>query len=83
MTIIMPSTAKLTFPPAFNKKNTGTPTRVAAPKQSNCLFVKLKKIFDFTRVKSRGTGIYATNSYTSLLGIVNGHGKHFSQAFLS
>lgn len=61
MTIIMPSTAKLTFPLAFNRKNTGTPIRAADPKQSNCRFVKLNKIFDFTRVKSRGTGIYATN----------------------
>lgn len=62
----MPSTAKLTFPLVFNKKNTGTPIRAADPKQSNCRFVKLNKIFDFTRVKSRGTGIYATNQLTSL-----------------
>ena len=40
----------------INAKNTGKPTRAAAPKQSNCRFVRLKRIFDLTFDKSRGVG---------------------------
>ena len=55
------------------RKNTGTPMAAAAPKQSSCLFVRLKKIFDLTRERSRGTGIYAAKLLTSFLSVPTAH----------
>lgn len=63
MTIIMDSAARLTFPVALTRKKIGTPMSAAAPKQSNCRFVRLKNTFVFTLVRSRGTGIYAAKQF--------------------
>ena len=67
MTIIMDSAARLTFPVALTRKKIGTPMSAAAPKQSNCLFVRLKNTFVFTLVRSRGTGIYAAKQFPPFL----------------
>ena len=66
MTRIIPSAARLTFPAAFRRKKKGTPMSAAAPKQINCLFVRLNRTFDFTLVRSRGIEIYALIQITSL-----------------
>ena len=63
MTIIMDSAARLTFPVALTRKKLGAPLSAAAPKQSNCRFVRLKNTFVFTLVRSRGTGIYAAKQF--------------------
>ena len=59
MTIIMPIAATETFPSFLSRKKDGTPMSAAAPKQMSCLFVRLKTSFDLTRVRSRGTEMYA------------------------
>lgn len=51
--------ARLMFPVLLIKKKDGTPMSAATEKQMSCLFVRLKKTFDFTRVRSLGTEIYA------------------------
>lgn len=56
ITIIIQITATLIFPYFFIRKKTGKPINAPIPKQINCLFVRLNNIFDFTRVRSRGTG---------------------------
>ena len=61
MMIIMPIAARDTLPDCFHRKKAGTPTSAPAPQQRSCRFVRLKNTFDFTRVKSRGTEIYAAN----------------------
>lgn len=66
MSRIIPSAARLTFPAAFRRKKKGTPMSAAAPKQINCLFVRLNRTFDFTLVRSRGIEIYALVQITSL-----------------
>ena len=59
ITPIMVRAAKLTFPPLFTRKNSGTPTAAAMEKQISYRFVRLKNIFDLTLLKSLGTDIYA------------------------
>ena len=56
---IIPMEARLMFPVLLIKKKDGTPMSAAIEKQMSCLFVRLKKTFDFTRVRSLGTEIYA------------------------
>ena len=56
---IMPIAASDVLPMRFSKKKDGTPKSAPAPKQISWRLVRLKKIFDLTRVRSRGTGIYA------------------------
>ena len=56
---IMPRDATLVFATVFRAKKDGRPMTAAVPKQRSCLFVRLKSIFDLTRERSRGTGIYA------------------------
>lgn len=56
---IIPMTARLVLPERFIRKNAGTPMSAAAPKQTSCRFVSPKNTLDFTRVRSRGTEIYA------------------------
>jgi hypothetical protein len=41
----------------------------ATEKQISCLFVRLKNTFDFTRVRSLGTEIYADNMFSSFLSV--------------
>lgn len=77
MTIIMPIAAKLIFPLLFSKKKNGTPMSAAPPKHINWRFVKLKNTFDLTLVKSRGTGIYAANYFTSISGKLRLSGASF------
>ena len=59
MTTIMHMTAVLTLEKCLTAKNSGTPISAPMPKHMSCLFVRLKSTFVFTRVRSRGTGIYA------------------------
>lgn len=66
MIIIMPIAAKDTLPVCFSRKKAGTPTSAPAPKQRSCRFVRLKNTLGFTRVRSRGTEIYAANLNPSL-----------------
>jgi hypothetical protein len=62
----MPSVAKLIFGlMLFNKKNNGTPTIAASPKQIICLFVKFRNTLVLTFVKSLGIDIYADISSPS------------------
>ncbi len=59
MASIMQSAAVVVPVLPRSKKNSGTPMRSAAPKQSSCRFVRLKSTFDLTRVKSLGIVTYA------------------------
>ena len=58
MMMIMLMAARLVLPMLLMKKKDGTPMSAAIPKQRSCRLVRLKRIFDLTRVRSRGTGIY-------------------------
>ena len=49
--------AKLTLPLLLIQKNIGRPMSAAKLKQTSWRFVRLKRILDLTRVRSRGTGI--------------------------
>ena len=56
MTSIMQSAA-VVFPTLpLIRKNSGMPTRAPPPKQMSCLFVRLKRTFVLTAVRSFGTG---------------------------
>ena len=59
MMMIIAIAARLMFPSFLSKKKDGTPISAAAPKQISCRFVRLNNTFDLTRVRSRGTEIYA------------------------
>ena len=50
---------------SLSKKNSGTPTRAAAPKHTSCRFVRLNMTLVFTRVRSLGTGTYAIENLLS------------------
>ena len=79
MIIIMPNAARLTLPQDLSRKKNGTPMSAAIPKQISCRFVRLKNTFDFTLVRSRGTGIYAANYTTSISGSSILSGASFPQ----
>ena len=66
---ITPMEARLMFPVFRIKKKDGTPMSAATEKQMSCLFVRLKNTFDFTRVRSRGTEIYADKLLSSFLSV--------------
>ena len=79
ITIIIIKDARLTFPKLFTQKNSGNPRRAAILKHISCLLVRLKNTFVFTRVRSRGTGIYAANYTTSISGNSTLSGASFPQ----
>ena len=80
MTKIMANAARLTLPVRFTQKKNGTPRSAAAEKQTNCRFVRFRKTFAFTRVRSRGTGIYAAIHIPPFFNV---HSKYFLQENLS
>lgn len=55
-TIIISMVAALEPAESFSRKNTGTATAMAAPKQMSCLLVRLNMTLVFTLVRSLGTG---------------------------
>ena len=66
MVIIMPIAARETLPSFLSRKKVGRPMRAALPKQRSCRFVRLKATFDLTRVRSRGTEMYAAICFSLL-----------------
>lgn len=72
----MPMTARLVFPVRFRRKNAGRPMSAAAPKHTSCRFVSPKNTLVLTRVRSRGTEIYAANgNHLSLMCVQHTPGK--------
>ena len=68
MMMIMLMAARLVLPMLLMKKKDGTPMSAAIPKQISCRLVRLKRIFDLTLVRSRGTGIYDAMCLPPLMG---------------
>ena len=71
MTTIMLMVAALLLPVLRIRKNSGTPTRAAPPKQRSCRLVRLNATLDLTAFRSLGMGTYAIEitSLKSLLAL--------------
>ena len=58
MIMIIPIAASVMFPVFFRRKKSGSPTRIAAPKQRIWRLVRFKNNLLFTLVRSLGTFAY-------------------------
>ena len=58
MIMIIPMAASVMFPVFFRRKKSGSPTRIAAPKQRIWRLVRFKNNLLFTLVRSLGTFAY-------------------------